>query len=66
MMVNDKPKIGDTSKFSSKEASEILGISRRSLINYVNDNRIKFHISRINGRKYFKGIDIKMFWESAI
>lgn len=65
-MVNNKPQIGDTSKFSSKRTSEILGISRRSLFNYVNDNRIKFHVSKINGRKYFKGIDIKMFWESAI
>lgn len=65
-MANTIIDIKDNEELNSKEVCQRLGISRTTLSKYVNNNMIKFHIKKRNGRKAFKGIDVKLFWKSTI
>lgn len=63
-MCETEPNISDTAKYNSKQTSVILGIHPNTLRKYADAGCIKFSVSPLNGRRLFKGSDIKKFWNN--
>jgi len=62
--ISDEPQISDTGRFTTREASKILNISRNTLNRYSNEGLIRCSIRKANGRKFYTGADIKKLWRS--
>lgn len=66
-MTHECPDVKPTAVFTICRAAEILGISRRSLLNYTRDSErdggIGYHFSPMTARKLFTGRDIVSFWK---
>lgn len=62
----DASNIPSTAEYSLPEAATILGVTRQTINRWCRDGKIRFGIRRHNGRKFFKGIDLKMFSKSII
>lgn len=56
------PQIADDSKYTVCQASEVLGVHRDTIRRWVNSCLLKPRFSKINGRKFFLGKDLKKFW----
>lgn len=61
-MVQIEPQIEDNSIFPIGKAAVALGISRDTLRKYTVSGAINHHIHKVNGRKLYKGDDLKRFW----
>lgn len=61
------PDVQPTAVYPISKAAEILGISRRSLLNYTRDSErnggIGYHFSPMTARKLFTGSDLIAFWK---
>lgn len=62
----DASNIQSTAEYSLPEAATILGVTRQTINRWCRDGKIRFGIRRHNGRKFFKGIDIKTFAKSIL
>lgn len=65
-MVNECPKVADSARFTIGKAAEVLGIHRGTLREHAEQGFIKYGISRQNGRKFFKGSEIKRYWNATL
>jgi len=64
-MTQIEPKVQLQGRYSTKEASELLGISRFTLLNHVKKGHIKQGLRRTNNRPFYKGVDILAFWRQC-
>lgn len=62
----DVSNIPSTAEYSLPEAATILGVTRQTINRWCKERQLKFGIRRHNGRKFFKGIDLKIFSKSII
>ena len=62
----DVSNIPSTAEYSLPEAATILGVTRQTINRWCRNRQLKFGIRRHNGRKFFKGIDIKTFAKSTL
>lgn len=63
--VNTDPiNISDRSRYSSKQAAQLLKISRSTLKKYTDLGDIKCEFYKHNGRRFYTGYDIKKFWKA--
>lgn len=63
-MVNEEPKVSDFARYSSGEASKLLGIHRNTLLRWENEGKVRFGIRRANTRKFYLGREIKRIWRA--
>lgn len=63
-MCETEPKVADGAKFNSKQTSVILCIHPNTLRKYADAGCIRYTVSPLNGRRLFKGADIKKFWNN--
>lgn len=61
-MVNTKPQIPDTANYSISEASQILNISRTTLLRHTNDGFVRCKFRKQNKRKFYTGAELKRYW----
>ena len=64
-MTSQEPLINEGAHLSSKEAAAVLGIHRNTLRRLANCRLIKYSISRLNGRRYYTGRELKRFWRAS-
>lgn len=57
-----EPQIPDTARYSGAEVAKILGVSPRTVANYVQRGLLACGRHRHNGRRFFTGREIKRFW----
>lgn len=63
-MRTDHPNCPPDGHYGMREAAKALGISRRTLYNYVRrlDNPLKLHANKYTGKMFILGKDINAFW----
>lgn len=64
-MTTDEPHVPDSSRYNITAASQILGVHRNTLLAWAEKRIIRFGVSRVNGRKFFTGHEIKRVWKSV-
>ncbi|MCC8115084.1 MAG: hypothetical protein LIP03_14055 [Bacteroidales bacterium] len=62
-MIKEQPKVKPNERYTQKEASMALGISRQTLGVYTKKGYIRCRTSTINGRKAYLGSDLIAFWK---
>ena len=65
-MTSSKPDVRPDGRYSVKETTEILGISRRILYRYTENGMIKCGRWRANKRPFYTGKEITRVWLSII
>ena len=67
-MVNEEPKVSPTARFSIGEAAQILGVHRNTLRRHTNTGPtgIKCQHRKLNGRKFYTGLEIVRFWRASV
>ena len=61
-----EPDVKDASKYGITKAAKLLGVSPKTFRKYVNAGLIKYGISRLNGRKFFYGSELKRAWRATL
>lgn len=64
-MVIDEPNIGDNSRLSTMATARVLGIDRTTLYRASSQGSISWSIVA-NGRRCYRGRDIKKYWREHI
>lgn len=64
--MTDPGRISLTGEYTLKEASELLGVTRQTLYRYCREKGLRFGVRRANGRRFFKGVELKRFFNSVI
>lgn len=65
-MIATEPQVSMTGRYSSKEASMLLGIHRNTLRNYTDNGSIKCGFRRPTARRFYLGSEILRFWKSQL
>ena len=66
MITAVEPRLNKDGRYSSAEASRLLGIHRNTLIAYTRQGLIKCGYRRENARKFFTGAEILRFWKAQL
>lgn len=61
-MINDMPNINSSSRYSTTETANILGIHRTSLWRATKDGLILCNVHK-SGRRFYYGREIIRFWK---
>lgn len=64
-MVTDRPDVRDFSRFTFKQAAEILGVHRNTITNYTKSGRLPCNY-RKNLRPFIYGRDIRALWDEKL
>lgn len=64
-MVIEEPNIKDNSRLNTINTARVLGINRTTLYRACKTGDIDFAIAK-NGKRCYKGKDIKKFWKEHI
>jgi len=64
-MINHEPKIPDNVELCVSEAAAILGISLATLWRHTKSGLIHCQYFRANGRKRYRGSEIKRYWRAT-
>ena len=62
-VINERPNLSPTAKYTVGQAAEILGFSRRHILNLAKCGMLRYSVSSTNGRKMFLGRDLVAFWQ---
>ncbi|MDY5010340.1 MAG: helix-turn-helix domain-containing protein [Sodaliphilus sp.] len=65
-MTTTEPNVSLTGRYSIIETCELLGIHRNTLTRYTNKGRIRCGIRRVNGRKFYTGMEILKLWKAEM
>lgn len=65
-MTHYEPDVLDSGKYGITKAAKLLGVSPKTFRKYVNAGQIKYGISRLNGRKFFYGAELKRAWRATL
>lgn len=63
--MTDLTNIPPTAEYTVDECAALLGVSRQTVYRYCLSG-LRFGVRRRNGRRFFKGADIKAFGRAAI
>ncbi len=63
-MTAEEPKVAPTGRYSVLKTCQALEIDRSTLWRHTKLGNIRYSISKINGRKFYKGIHILAFWKA--
>ena len=61
MITPERPVLKGTSRYSSSQAAEVLGIHRNTLLKWANEGKVSFRTAR-NGRRYYFGLELMRVW----
>ena len=64
MITPFEPIVTDTARYSTKEASYILGIHPNTLLRHAKEGYIRFGIRKSSKRKFYTGYEIKRYWKA--
>lgn len=65
-MIQDEPKVADTSRYSITEVANILQMDVSTIRRLTHSGHIKCGYWRHNGRKFYTGRDIKRFFNAKL
>ena len=63
-MVHEEPTCGDTARFSTTDAANLLGIHRNTLRLHTKAGHIKCGYNRVNRRPFYLGREIRRYWRA--
>lgn len=63
-MTPNEPDISDNARYSLTDAAKLLGIHRNTLYNHTKQFKIKVGYRRSNGRPFYTGRALKMYWRA--
>jgi len=66
MMTNSKPDVQAEGRYSIREVTEILGISRSTLRRYTDNGIVKCGRRRTNGRPFYTGRAVIQLWMAVL
>lgn len=62
-LVDERPDVKDSAKYSVAETCRLLGIHRNTLKKYTDAGFIRAGVGKASGRKYYLGSEIIRFWK---
>ena len=62
----EKPKVIEDARYSVREVTQMLGISRSSLYRYTEKGVIKCGRRRTNGRPFYTGRSVLQLWMAVL
>ena len=65
-MVSEFPDVADGACYTIGETAKILGVYRDTLRKHADNGFIKYGKNRNNGRKFFRGSEIKRYWKATL
>lgn len=65
-MSSSEPKTEPNSRYSIKETSELLGISRNTLRKYTDAGSIRCGFHKHTMKKFYTGLEITKFWRLQV
>ena len=65
-MNNSKPQVIEDARYSVKEVTQMLGISRSTLYRYTENGIVKCGRRRANGRPFYTGRAVLQLWLAVI
>lgn len=64
-MTNTEPEVADNGRYSLSETCKVLKLSIKTVLKYTDTGDLKHGIHKHNGRKFYKGSEIKKFWKAS-
>lgn len=64
-MVNERPDVTPSGRYSAAQTARVLGIHRNTLRKYTMQGLILPRIHKATGRKYYPGSEILRFWHES-
>lgn len=65
-MKAEEPNISATGRYSTAQASRLLGIHRTTLSRYADSGIIKFGLRSISGRRFYLGSELIKLWKDEL
>ena len=65
-MKAEEPKVALTGRYSTRETTEVLGITKDTLRKYRREGKIKFGVRKANGRPFYTGAEIMKLWRASL
>lgn len=65
-MVHDEPNVILTSRYDTKEACTLLGITRKTLLRYTKYGTIKCGYRKATMKRFYTGLAILKFWQEQV
>lgn len=62
----EKPKVIEDARYSVREVTQMLGISRSSLYRYTEKGIVKCGRRRTNGRPFYTGRSVLQLWMAVL
>ena len=66
MMVATEPRVSENGRYSLREACELLGVHKTTMIRWVKEGKIRYGIRRSNYRKFYLGRELVRFWRAQL
>ena len=66
MITATEPRCMDEGRYTTMQTCAILGIHRKNLARYVEGGGITPRIRKAEGRKVYRGVDIKKLWRASL
>lgn len=61
-MTSNEPNVSDTGRYSITETSRILEVSSETIRRHTKGGMINCKFSKVNGRRFYTGTEIKKYW----
>lgn len=62
----EKPKVIEDARYSVREVTQMLGISRSTLYRYTEKGIVKCGRRRTNGRPFYTGMSVLQLWIAVL
>ncbi len=66
MMLATEPRVSENGRYSLREACELLGVHKTTMIRWVKEGKIRYGIRRSNYRKFYLGRELVRFWRAQL
>lgn len=64
-MTATRPEVNPTTRYSLTDAAMQLGVSKRTVERWLEENKLKAVILKINNRRYITGTEILRVWNAS-
>ena len=65
MLVEEEPRVIDTSHYTVRKTAELLGVSVRTIQRKIKSRDIKTIVKVIDNKKYITGLEILKLWNKT-
>jgi len=65
-MTNERPDVAPEGRYSVKEVTQMLGISRSTLYRYTEKGIVRCGYRRTNGRPFYTGRSVLQLWLAVL